>query len=146
MRHQESRLLAWSLVGVLSISVGWQVAAAQTPAAAPKTTIVSPKNGDVVTGPSVHVVLAAQGIEIAAAAEKKPGTAHHHLFLDTNLTSPDSAIPFGVAGIVHLGKGQSEYTFDTVAPGSHRLIDVLADPNHVPLKPWVVDTVTFTVK
>ncbi|HXQ29778.1 MAG TPA: DUF4399 domain-containing protein [Gemmatimonadales bacterium] len=116
------------------------------PAAAPKVTIVSPKNGEVVTGPSVHVVLAVQGVEIAPAAEHRPGTAHHHLFLDVNVTAADSAIPAGVAGITHLGKGQTEYTYDTVAPGAHRLIDVLGDPNHVPLKPMVADTVHFTVK
>ena len=98
------------------------------------------------TGTSVHVVLEAQGVEIAPAAEHRAGTAHHHLFLDTDLTAPDAAVPVGVPGIVHLGKGQSEYTFEGVAPGVHRLIALLADPNHVPLKPLVADTARFTVK
>jgi len=112
--------------------------------AAPKVHIVAPAQG-ATTGATVEVKLEATGIEIAPAADKKPGTAHHHLFLDVNVTSPDSAIPVGNPRIVHLGKGQSTYTFEGVAPGLHRLIDVLADPNHVPLKPMVADTVHFTV-
>lgn len=153
MKLRYSRSLAFAVaaaavaLGSAVQQAGAQAAGGTTaPAAAPKVTIVSPKNGDVVTGPSVHVVLAVQGVEIAPAAEHRPGTAHHHLFLDVNITAADSAIPAGVAGITHLGKGQTEYTYDTVAPGAHRLIDVLGDPNHVPLKPMVADTVHFTVK
>ena len=136
-----------ALVAV-ALTVGAVAAAAQgmgAAPAAPKVHIVAPAKG-AVTGPTVQVTLEATGIEIAPAADKKPGTAHHHLFLDVNVTAADSAIPIGVPGIVHLGKGQSTYTFEGVAPGLHRLIDVLADPSHVPLKPMVADTVTFTVK
>jgi hypothetical protein len=116
------------------------------PASAPHERIVEPKAGATVTGTSVHVVLEAQGIEIAPVAEHKAGTAHHHLFLDTDLSPADQPIPVGTPGIWHGGKGQTEYTFENVAPGPHRLIAVLADPNHVPLHPLAVDTVRFTVK
>ncbi len=146
MIRQHTKRLVLGL-GAAAIGLGTGAPAVRArAAAAPKVKIVSPKDGDVVAGPSVHVVLTAEGVEIAPAAEHRAGTAHHHLFLDVNTTSPDSAIPAGVPGIVHLGKGQSEYTFDTVAAGAHRLIDVLGDPNHVPLKPMVADTVHFTVK
>lgn len=116
--------------------------ARQTPA---RVRIVQPKNGDTVKTTDVRVVLEAQGIEIAPAAEKRPGTGHHHLFLDTDPTPPDSMIPVGVSGIVHLGRGQSEYTFTGVAAGSHRLIAVVAGWDHVPIKPLVVDTIRFVV-
>ena len=122
------------------------VIAAAAPAQAPMhARIVQPKNGDTVTTADVRVVVEAQGIEIAAAAEKRPGTGHHHLFLDTDLTAPDSMIPVGVSGIVHLGKGQSEYMFTAVPAGAHRLIDVVAGWDHVPIKPLVVDTIRFVV-
>jgi hypothetical protein len=147
MTSGRERRVAWSLIAFLALGTCSQAVAQGLPQTTPpKVTIVSPKNGEVVTGPSVHVVLSAQGVEIAPAAEHRAGTAHHHLFLDVNLTPPDSAIPFGVPGIVHLGKGQSEYTFESVAPGLHRLIAVLADPSHIPLQPLVVDTISFTVK
>jgi len=133
-------------VAVVAAGFGAPVAAAQQAAGLVRVRIVEPKGGDSVKGPSIHVVLQAQGVEIAPAAEHRAGTAHHHLFLDTDLTAPDGAVPVGVPGIVHLGKGQTEYTFEAVAPGVHRLIALLADPNHIPLKPLVADTVRFVVK
>ena len=137
------------LVALVAAVIGAPDAAAQAkPQAAPaaRVRIVEPTDGSTVTGTSVHVRLEAQGVEIAPAAEHRAGTAHHHLFLDTDVTPADAAIPAGTPGIIHLGKGQTEYTFEGVAPGPHRLIAVLADPNHVPLTPWAVDTVRFTVK
>ena len=108
--------------------------------------IVEPADGATVAAPSVRVVLEATGIEIAPASQQRPGTAHHHLFLDTDLTPPDDTIPSGVRGIIHLGRAQTEFTLDSVAPGPHRVIALLADPWHIPLKPLVADTVRFTVQ
>jgi len=130
------------LVALLAGVVG--LAGAQG-AVKPQAKIVSPKRDAVITGSTVQVVLQAQGVEIAPVAEQKPGAAHFHLFLDTNLTPEDSAIPAGVPGIWHLGKGQTEYTLE-VPPGAHRLIVELADNHHVPLKGAGTDTVKFTVK
>ena len=153
MVNPMSRLAGIGGLALVAVGLGAPVAAAQSkappkasPAAAVQVRIVLPKDSSTVTGPSVHVVLEAQGIEIAPAAAQRAGTAHHHLFLDTDVTASDAAIPMETAGIVHLGKGQSEYSFEGVKPGSHRLIALLADPNHVPLKPLVTDTVRFEVK
>ena len=125
-----------------ALMLGTTVACAQ----GPKVRIVSPARDTVLKGTTVAVTLEAKGIEIAPAADHKAGTAHHHLFLDTEVSAADQPIPVGVAGIVHLGKGTSTYTFENVPPGEHRLIAVLADPNHVPLKPMVADTVRFATK
>ncbi|HEX9705366.1 MAG TPA: DUF4399 domain-containing protein [Gemmatimonadales bacterium] len=114
-------------------------------AAAPSARIVEPVEGATIAGPAVRVVLEASGIEIASAAEQRAGTAHHHLFLDMDVTPPDDTIPAGVTGIIHLGRAQTEFTFESVSPGPHRLIAVLADAWHIPTKPLAVDTVTFTV-
>lgn len=133
-------------VALMAVGVGAPTAAAQAAPQAPRVRIVEPQEGVTVAGTTVHVKLESWGVEIAPAAEHRAGTAHHHLFLDTDLTAPDVGIPMGMPGIVHLGKGQTEYTFEGLAAGPHRLIDLLADPNHVPLKPLVADTVRFTVK
>jgi hypothetical protein len=111
----------------------------------PSVRITEPVDGATVTGPRVRVVLEASGIEIAPAAEERPGTAHHHIFLDVDVTPFDDTIPAGVTGIIHLGRGQTEFTFDSVVPGPHRVIAVLADPWHVPTKPLAMDTVRITV-
>lgn len=140
--------LASGLGVVALVASGFGAAAAQAaphPAHAPMVRIVKPSEGDTITGSSVLVKLEAEGVEIAPAAEHRAGTAHHHLFLDVDVTKPDQGIPAGNPYIVHLGKGQSEYTFEGVANGPHRLIAVLADADHVALQPWVVDTVNFVM-
>lgn len=118
-------------------------APAQTPHA--KVKITAPANGATVSGP-VKVVLVATGVEIVPATVERPGTGHHHLFVDHDLTPLNDTIPRGVTGILHLGRGQTEFVLDSLRPGPHRVIAVVADWKHVPLKPLVVDTVRFTVK
>ena len=111
---------------LVAAGLGARAAAAQDTV---RVWIDEPEEGAIVTGPTVHVVLEARGVEIAPAAEHRAGTAHHHLFLDTDLTAGDVGIPAGMPGIVHLGKGETEYTFQAVAPGSHRL-SAARDTNH----------------
>lgn len=107
--------------------------------------ITSPAEGDTVSGSAVHITLNATGIEIAPAADARPETAHHHLYLDVDFPQAENAIPMGVGGVVHLGQAQKEYHWENVTPGPHRIIAVLADPGHIPLRPWVTDTVNFVV-
>lgn len=125
---------------------GAPAAEASAEAASATVAIVEPAEGAEVAGPAVVVRLTASGVEIVPAGELKPGTGHHHLYLDADLTPGDRPVPTIEGQIIHLGTGVSEYTFENVTPGTHRLIAVVADGLHVPLQPWVVDTVTFTVK
>ena len=106
--------------------------------------IVEPVSGVTASSP-VRVALQAHGIEIAPAAELRAGTAHHHLFLDRDVTPMSDTIPAGLTGIIHLGRGQTEFVFDSLTPGSHRVIAVLADPGHVPIPGAATDTIMFTV-
>ena len=99
-----------------------------------------------VIGGDVNVVLVARGIEIAPAADEREGTAHHHLFVDRDLTPLGDTIPSGVTGILHLGRGQTEFLLRGLAPGNHTVIALLADRGHVPLSPPASDTVRFTVR
>ena len=94
----------------------------------------------------MHVTLSASGVELAPAADERPGTAHHHLFLDVETTPLDQKIPAGVTGIIHLGRAQTEFHWDSVAPGTHRIIAVLGDWQHVPLVSAATDTVRFVVQ
>ena len=112
----------------------------------PSVVIDSPVTGDTVHGTAVHVALAAHGVELAPAADERAGTAHHHLFLDVDPGPVDQKIPSGVTGIIHLGRAQTEFHWDSVAPGAHRIIAVLADWQHVPLPGAAADTVRFVVQ
>lgn len=112
----------------------------------PGVTIVQPATGDTVAGPSVTVRLEVSGLTIAMAGDTTPNTGHHHLFLDRDLTPPDVPVPSEPGFIVHMGDASTSYTFENVPPGEHRLIAVVGDAMHVPLQPWVVDTVRFVVR
>ena len=107
--------------------------------------ITSPRNGATVTGP-VTIKLQATGVRIVPAMVEQAGTAHHHLFVDHDLRWLSDTIPQGSPGIIHLSRGQTQFVLDSLKPGPHRVIAVLADWRHIPLNPLVADTVTFTVK
>ena len=124
----------------------WLVSAAWTQTATKVTvTITSPQNGDTVAGP-VRVIMRATGVQITPTTVERAGTAHHHLFVDHDLTWLSDTIPMGSPGILHLSDGKTEYVLEGLAPGRHRVIAMLADWRHVPLNPIVADTVTFVVK
>jgi len=109
--------------------------------------IAAPRDDAVITADSLHLVLSASGVEIVAAdGLPTPGRAHHHVFLDADLTPAGEPIPAGAPGVTHLGTGDSIITLRNLTPGRHRLIAVLALGNHVPLEPWVVDTLHFSVE
>jgi hypothetical protein len=107
--------------------------------------ITMPAEGDTVRGSAVHVMLAVTGIELAPGAEQRPGTAHHHLYLDVDPAPPGEVIPIGRPRVIHLGMAQTEFHWDSVPPGPHRIIAVLGDPAHVPIARAAADTVTFLV-
>ena len=117
------------------------------PAAAPRTVrILEPANGSVVEGPDLRVVLEVDGMMIRPAGDTTANSGHHHLYLDADLTDPAMPVPTIPGSVVHMGDGSSEYTFEGVEPGMHRLIAVVADFAHFPLQPWVVDTVEVMVR
>lgn len=137
--------IALALSGAVTLSSGGRAQAAPPPAVKVTVKILTPRQGATVSGPVV-VKLRATGVRIAPATVETPGTAHHHLFVDHDLNWLTDTIPMGSPGIIHLARGQTEFTLDSLTPGKHRVIAVLADWRHIPLNPLVADTVTFTVK
>ena len=151
------RPLALPLLAIASVAVACTSKEAQMadttkmppPAAAPPTAaamIVSPANGDSVKGPDVTVKMSAMGFKVDKAnAMREDGVGHFHLFLDTTVTADTVPIPPTSPRIVHIGTGDSTYTFKGVAAGAHQLIVVAAYGNHVPMMTRR-DTVHFVVK
>ncbi len=134
-KREEGRVMA-ALAGAALVVAGC--------GRAPAVTITAPAEGETVVNP-VRVTLGVADIELAPAAEERPGTAHHHLFVDVDVPPLTDTIPAGVTGIIHLGRAQTEFTFDSLAPGPHRVIAVLADYSHVPLGHARADTVNIVV-
>lgn len=146
MKHalKLSLLLALTTVACGDAAPDSETSAAQAPVGT--VTIVEPAEGSVVEGGTVTVRLLVSGFPIVEAGDMTPGTGHHHLYLDADLTPGDEPVPTVPGSIVHMGDASSDYTFEGVPPGEHRLIAVVADGAHFPLQPWVVDTISFTVR
>ena len=107
-------------------------------------TIVTPMNGAQISGTQINVNLSST-VPIVPAGDLTEGTGHHPLYLNAELTPADQPVPTVPGSIVHMGDASATFTFEDVEPGDYTMIAVVADGVHVPLQPWVVDTVTFTV-
>ena len=111
----------------------------------PSVQIVLPAEGPFEEGSSVMVTLEVSGLTIAPAGTTDPGTGHHHLMIDRDLPVGGLLIP-SFPGQVHLGQGQLEYEIEGLDAGEHVVIAVVGDGTHIPLDPWVVDTVRFVIE
>ena len=118
----------------------------RTPAAAgAEVYIISPKDGATVHSP-VLVQFGLRGMGVAPAGIKFDNTGHHHLLVDTDPPSDQSAPLPATDKIVHFGKGQTETTLK-LTPGKHTLQLLLADANHIPHSPPVISKkITITVE
>jgi hypothetical protein len=104
---------------------------------------VALKDGAVVPqNVTLHFGLVNMGV--APVGIDKPNTGHHHLLIDTELTSLDQPIPNDPKHL-HFGAGQTEAAV-TLPLGKHKLQLFLADFRHIPHDPPVMsETITVTV-
>ncbi len=133
------------LSAFLIFATGFGPATAATPAPdGAKVYIISPKDGDTVSG-KVTVLFGLSGMGVAPAGVNKPKTGHHHLLIDA-VELPPAGKPMGKSDhLKHFGGGQTQTTLD-LAPGKHTLQLVLGDHVHVPLAPPVISKkITITV-
>ncbi|MGH7711699.1 MAG: DUF4399 domain-containing protein, partial [Gemmatimonadaceae bacterium] len=115
------------------------------PAPAAAVTIIAPMEGDS-TGPDVTVVLGKVGVTIErASGTRADGIGHHHLFLDTLATAEGLVIPPTTGRVIHIGTGDSSYTFKGLAPGPHEIVAVIGYGDHAAM-PARRDTVRFVVR
>jgi hypothetical protein len=106
--------------------------------------IVEPAEGATVSLPFT-VRLEATGVRVVPAdGLRTPGEGHHHLFFDVDPTPSESVIPKSDQ-IVHLGSGATEFKVETLVPGPHRIIAVMANGAHIPLTGAAADTVNVIV-
>ncbi|MDH3732203.1 MAG: DUF4399 domain-containing protein [Gemmatimonadota bacterium] len=108
----------------------------------PLVRIVMPGAGAAVASEAVRFVLSTGGVRMTAGAKE---TAHHHLFIDREVTPFGDPVPHDDVDIIHLQEGESELWLPGLATGPHEVIAVLTDGAHVPLVPLATDTVRFSV-
>jgi uncharacterized protein DUF4399 len=82
----------------------------------------------------IHFGLRSMGV--APAGSDRPNSGHHHLLIDTDLTSLTQPIPNDFNNL-HFGAGQTEAEI-TLTPGEHTLQLVLGDKDHIPHNPPVL--------
>ncbi len=153
MNRQTAGQIRWvALAAVLSIASSGCGGEAEPPRqepaeqeAARAAVILTPAEGDTLTGPDVLVQLAAQGIELQPAGTDLPNTGHLHLYINRDLTPVGEPIP-SESGIVHLGKAQTEHLLTGLTPGDYTVIAVIGDHLHVRIPGVATDTVRFTVR
>jgi hypothetical protein len=106
---------------------------------------VHPEDGSTIEGNAVTLRLEASGIEIVPAGTMEHGTGHHHFAVDIALPEAGAPIPTIEGTYIHLGQAQTEYELKGLSPGEHVVIAVVGDGSHIPVDPWVVDTIRFVV-
>ncbi len=114
--------------------------------AAPSVTITQPANDAVIEGNSVLVALGVSNLRIVPAGTQDDGTGHHHLIVVADLPEAGAHIPSTPGVHIHMGAAQTQFELTDLAAGEHVVIAVVGDWGHVPLDPWVVDTVRFVVQ
>jgi hypothetical protein len=112
--------------------------------AGPRLFVANLVDGQTVSSP-VRVAFGLQGYGVAPAGVTMPNTGHHHLFIDTTEVTPGAPVPAS-PNHIHFGGGQTE-TVVELEPGTHTLMLVLADANHVPFSPSIQsEPITITVE
>ena len=102
--------------------------------------IISPLDGDTISGDSVRVVFGLRGMGVAPAGVNFQDAGHHHLLVDV-AAPPDMSMPIPAdSSHVHFGLGQTEAII-TLSPGPHTLQLLLGDHRHIPHDPPVVSAV-----
>ena len=109
-----------------------------------KAYIIAPSDGSSVSNP-VAIRFGLKGMGVAPAGVEKEKTGHHHLLIDVEPSSIDmeNSLPAD-DNHRHFGGGQTEVTLDLPA-GTHKLILLLGDRNHVPHDPPIISA-PITIK
>lgn len=139
-------MLAFAVISITALAA-WPALAEMTPAPdGAKIYIIDLAEGAAVSNP-VTVRFGLSGMGVAPAGVEKEKTGHHHLLIDVDPSSIDFASPITADdNHRHFGGGQTETTIELPA-GTHTLMLLLGDHNHIPHDPPVMsEPVTITVK
>ncbi len=122
-----------SVAGATSAASAPAASAAARPSSPAVLRLVSPMNGETVTGSTVHVAVSLSGAHIvqATTTNVRPDEGHVHLYLDGTLVYMNYALTQDLP----------------VQPGTHAIHAEFVASDHVPFNPRVVTPdVVFTVK
>ena len=145
LKGLKMRLLCSVLVGAI-VLLAPSVWAQSPPPPGAQVFFANLQDGAVVKSPFL-VKFGAEGVKITRAGINIPGTGHHHLLINTELTAEDKgySIPQDERHR-NAGGGQTEVELN-LDPGTYTLMMVLGDGDHVPFEPMITsDKITITVE
>jgi len=138
--------LSTLLLLVGTASTAWANELISTAPEGAKVYIISPKDGQTV--PSRFTVkFGLSGMGVAPAGVDKANTGHHHILINTDITSLDMSQPLPVSDKVkHFGGGQTETELE-LPHGQHTLQLLLGNYVHIPHdNPVASEKITVIVK
>lgn len=99
--------------------------------------LISPSEGEIVTGPIVAFRVEHSGIRLP--------DEHFHLLIDGGALEyvAGNPVPLARVDMVHF---RAATTSVRMTPGPHFVVLVATDANHVPLRPWVGSSTYFFVR
>ncbi|MBO6835321.1 MAG: DUF4399 domain-containing protein [Alphaproteobacteria bacterium] len=120
--------------------------ASQPPPPGARVFFANLKDGDTVKSPFV-VQFGAEGVKVVKAGITLPGTGHHHLLIDRELTDDDKGFSIPADdNHLHFGGAQTEVEL-SLPPGQYTLQLVFGDGDHVPYDPMLTsERITITVE
>ena len=105
--------------------------------------IIWPPDGAVIAGGKFWIRMGLRNMGVCPKGVEKPNVGHHHLLIDTELTT-EGEIPSD-RNHLHFGAGETEARIE-LPPGKHTLQMLLGDHKHVPHDPPVYSKkITITV-
>lgn len=111
----------------------------------PSVTILWPKNGATVSGSTFPLLFDVRNFRLSCDLLGRPlvaNTGHWHVNVDTS-----QGPMMGMMTMLRMGCTNSfEVPLAGITPGKHRIIVLLVDNLHAPLKPAIEASVTVTVK
>ena len=111
-----------------------------------KLYFILPVDGQIVSG-EFKVQFGLSGMGVAPAGIKVKGTGHHHLLINTDVSTIDFTGSLPATDLIrHFGGGQTE-TVLKLPKGKHTLQLLLGNYVHIPhKKPVISDQITITVE
>ncbi len=137
-------LFTLSLLTLISSAYGNELIS-KAPANA-KAYFIAPMDGETVSG-KIKIKFGLAGMGVAPAGVERDNTGHHHLLINTDVSSLDLGKPLPASDKVkHFGGGQTETEIELPA-GEHTLQLLLGNHAHIPHdQPVMSEKITIIVK
>lgn len=143
MSERRARLVVWALIAFAWLTAGCgsgdrtsdppSPSSVTRPSSTAELSILSPRNGSVVEGSTVHLDLSLQGANIVkqTSTDLSPDKGHVHVLLDGSLISMNYSLGDEIPD---------------VGPGAHRIEVEFVATDHAPFAPRVTAVTSFQVK